>query len=161
MDLFLILPAFVASLGAVITGSIGMYAHGVSSKKFNVDPELPAPEVGKMVGAGSYQVAIEAAPKPIPKEIKDEIEQNQDWFDSQMHATLLASGAKVIAREVTDIERVFDGAGELLAEFGGVERVAIAGCTCEECIDVLRHAPGYKKIERMPVAEVDIYEDNE
>lgn len=85
-----------------------------------------------------YQTAIEAPKAPIPKEIRDEMEQTTDWWDRQYHAALEKSGAKVIARIVGESYDEYTFGGKHVFHHTEPDRKALAGCECRECLAVMR-----------------------
>lgn len=120
---------------AASTGITAVLRSGVTSRKFNVRPELEAPEPAARMSLGvSAPLAIEAPDRShIPKEIRDELDQTPGWWDKQFHKALESSGDEVVYRELGEYieERTANGEAAVMHQMP--DKVVLSNCTCREC----------------------------
>lgn len=116
-------------LGIVFAGVLGggimtVVRNGVTSRRFHYRLEVPAPEPRRMVLGSPIQLAIEA-PKPIPEDIRRELDRTpaEEW-DNEFHRMLEgSSSSKVLAIRAS---YAYEG-GE------PTEHTVLGDCTCTEC----------------------------
>lgn len=77
-------------LSVVFGGLVQIYRRGLTSRRFNVDPALPAPEPRTRITMGVYQPALETLSRVDP-EIQAEISQTMEWWDSEFFSLLDSS----------------------------------------------------------------------
>ena len=143
------------AISAGLAGAVNWRLKGIQEKKFSVIPELAAPEPPRHIGGNFTQAAIEAPRREIPKEIQDEIDQNADWWDREYHKKLAEAGARVIARYMTEPVEERSANGYVTVTHWGEERVALAGCSCGDCLYVMRRTGGGQKSILPSESELD------
>lgn len=119
----LILTAFAFGAGGTI---FTIWRNGVTSRRFHVNPELPAPEPTRMSVGPRAPLAISAS-------VREELDSSPRWWDREFHKALKHSGAPVLAEIQGDIieEKSFSGALTIQYELPG--HTVLEGCTCVDC----------------------------
>lgn len=122
----LLLIGFTTLLGG---GAFTVWKTGLTSQRFNVNPELEAPEPQRMMIGPPQMRAITA----MPKDVRDELDGSTEWWDSQFHKALRASGAEAL--EVTEgytiAEKSLSGLATVEYEVPG--HSVYSDCTCKDC----------------------------
>lgn len=132
---FLLLALF----GLAVAGSsVLLFLRGLTSPRFNSNPELPAPDPSARITAGRvYQPAIEAPRSRISPEVQAELDQTTEWWDSEFHRALELSGAEVvevIPEEYEEhTEATYRGDRILSKVVIRAEHHVLAGCSCSRC----------------------------
>lgn len=125
----LLLAGFAGVAGAALRL---IWTKGLTSRRFNANPELPAPEPRRMVIGPAQPLALTAGPSRISPEVQAELDQTPEWWDRQFHKALEASGADVttVDDEYEYEERSWDGRVAVIHRH---KEEYIDGCLCLQC----------------------------
>lgn len=126
---FLLIIGFSVVLGG---GILTVWRKGITSRRFNINPSLPAPEPGRMLKGPPSVPMLEAPRKAISREIQAELDGSPEWWNREFHKALKSSGAPVLAEIEGDIvvQHTYDGES---FSYHLPDRVVLQDCTCPDC----------------------------